>query len=87
MHKQVDPLPKGARYYYKSERVQVVEYHQSNPLFARGYVVSSLVTGETRRVFRELIVTGAYPLPPIHERTREYTRAFIELRHDGGFIC
>ena len=63
MHKQVDPLPIGARYYYKSERVQVVDYH---PLFAREYVVTSLVTGGTRRVFRNelLRVPIDYPPPP-----------------------
>ena len=84
----VDPLPIGARYYYKSQRVQVVDYHQPNPLFAREYVVASLVTGETRRVFRNelLRVPIDYPPPPIHERTRGGTRVFIERRNDGGFI-
>ena len=64
MHKQVDPLPIGARYYYKSERVQVVDYHQLNPLFSREYVVASLVTGETRRVFRNELLRVPIDYPP-----------------------
>ena len=64
MHKQVDPLPIGARYYYMSERVQVVDYHQPNPLFAREYVVASLVTGETRRVFRNELLRVPIDYPP-----------------------
>ena len=52
MHKQVDLMPKRARYYYyKSERVQVVDYHQPDPLFAREYVVASSVTGKPAEYF------------------------------------
>ena len=72
----------------KSKIISVQVSHMYQYFHFLDYIdFASLVTGETRRVFRELIVTGAYRLPPIHERTREYTRAFIELRHDGGFIC
>ena len=60
----VDPLPIGARYYYKSQRVQVVDYHQPNPLFAREYIVASLVTGETRRVFRNELLRVPIDYPP-----------------------
>lgn len=62
MYKQVDPLPIGERFYYKSERVQIIDYHQPDRTFARQYVIASLVTGEIRRVFRnELLQRPIYP--------------------------
>ena len=45
MYKRVAPPPIGERFYYKSEWVHIIDYHQPDRTFARQYVIASLVTG------------------------------------------